>query len=87
MYLDEYITDKVGRFLFNDEKSRCFELIVVGFNREFWYTFSWEISDWKYPMMNSYGGTIVIDSRTRTKIDRCLIFNTFRALLKTGCAL
>jgi hypothetical protein len=37
--------------------------------------------------MNSYGGTVVIDSRTRTETDGGLIFNTSRALLKPGCAL
>jgi hypothetical protein len=47
MVLDEYITDKGGNLMFSDEKSRCFGLIRVGFDRTLGFSSSWEIGDWE----------------------------------------
>jgi hypothetical protein len=83
MVLDEYITDKRTHLMFNDERSPCFGLITVGFDKAFGVTSSWEISDWQYPKLNSYGGTVVING-IRTETDGGTIFNTSRVLLKPG---
>jgi hypothetical protein len=73
--------------MFNDKKSRCLRLIIVGFDREFGFTSSWEISNWEYLKINYYGRTVVTDGRIRTETDGGIIFYTSRALLKLGCAL
>jgi hypothetical protein len=49
MVLEEYITDKGKHFMFRDENSRCFGVIIIGFDLVFGTTSSWEIGDWKYP--------------------------------------
>jgi hypothetical protein len=42
---------------------------------------------WEYPKINSYGGPVVIDGRTRTENDGGIIRNISRALLKPGVLL
>jgi hypothetical protein len=70
--LEEYITDKGKPLMFTDEKSRRLGEIKIGFDRIFGATSSWEIDDCRTP---------------RTETDGGVIFNTSRALLRTGRAI
>jgi len=75
MILEEYITDKGKPLMFTDERSRCFGIIKIGFDRVFGETSSREIGYyWKYPIPETVC--------KRTEIDG--IGNTSRALLTAG---
>jgi hypothetical protein len=82
MILEAYITEKGEHFLFRDEKSSCFGVIKIGFDRVFGETSLWEIGDWEYPISK------IKTCRKRTETDGSLvcdgICNTSRALLRAG---
>jgi hypothetical protein len=67
--------------MFREERSRCFGVIKIGFDRVFEATSLWEIDDWEYPIFK-------IKSCRRTETDVGLvcdgISNTSRALLRAG---
>ena len=48
--LEENITGKGEYVMFRDEKSRCFGVIKIGFDRVFGETSLWEMRDWEYPI-------------------------------------
>jgi hypothetical protein len=81
MVLEAYITDKGQLLMFRDERSRCFGVIKIGFDRVFIATSLWKIGDWEYPIskMKTCG---------RTETDGGLVCNgignTSRALLTAG---
>jgi len=76
MILEEYITDKGKPLMFSNERSRCFGIIKIGFDRVFRATSSWEVD---------YCWTSI---HTRTETDGGFvcdsICNTSRALLRPG---
>jgi hypothetical protein len=59
MVLAEYITDRGEHLYFDDEKSRCFGLLKVGFDRTFGVTTSWEVSNYRpsFPPPQTFGVT------------------------------
>jgi hypothetical protein len=82
MVLEAYITEKGEHLLFRDEKSRCFGVIKIGFDRVFGATSLWEIGDWEYP--NSKIKTCGRRTETDGGLDRDGICNTSRALPMAG---
>jgi hypothetical protein len=90
MIMEEYITDKGKPIMFRDERSRCLGEIIIGFDRVYSATSSWDIDYCWVPITN--GGF----ARTETDgVKRCYdapdggssIYDSSRALLRTGRAL
>ena len=84
MILEEHVTDKGKPLVFNDERSRCFEEIKIGFDRIFGATSSWEL-DYCWTPNHTRTGTVCI----RTEVDGGTfvcdsICNTSCALLKAA---
>ena len=78
MILEEYITDRGNPLMFNEEKSRCFGEIKIGFVRAFGVSSAWEVDYFWIPCSN--GGF-----HTRTETDGNE--STSRALLRAGRSL